>query len=63
MEPHPTDDVELTDDELSLAAGGGKGGWTNYDATNPNNAGSGGQSANSTELIFASTFIPFDSSF
>lgn len=40
-------EVELDDDALELAAGGSSVGMT----------------LNSTEAVFASTFIPFDSSF
>lgn len=50
LEPENKDssEVELDDDALELAAGGYSG---------------GGTSLNSTELVYASTFIPFDSSF
>lgn len=40
-------EIEIDDDALELAAGGG----------------GGGQMDNATEIVYASTFIPFDSSF
>ncbi|AWR20696.1 hypothetical protein [Aurantimicrobium photophilum] len=42
-----TSEIELDDDALELAAGGS----------------SGSGMMNSTEIVYASTFIPFDSSF
>lgn len=48
MEPTHHENVEeLDDNALELAAGGG----------------GGGPITNSTEIVYASTFIPFDSSF
>lgn len=55
MNDKATDGVEVSDDELALAAGG-TGGQTGATSGPSNNT-------NSIELVYASTFIPFDSSF